>query len=95
LTRFNLIFSDLQQFIKALKIICGEKIGRYLMIIAKIGRLVVVEPNVSTPGLNTLILRNLTETDEEIIKGIATNLGMEVIECENIEGEERKPPISS
>jgi len=65
------------------------------MIIAQLDRLVIVEPNVSTSGLNTLILKNLTEADEEIIKGIATNLGMDIIECENIEGEERKPPISS
>jgi len=64
------------------------------MIIAQQDRLVIVEPKVSTPGLNTLIFKDLNETDEEIVKGIATNLEMETIECESIEGEERKPPIS-
>jgi hypothetical protein len=96
MTRFNLVFSELQQFIKAFRIVCFEgRTERYWMIIAHEDKLVVVEPKVSTPGLNTLILKNLNETDEEIVSGIATRRGMEVIECESIKSEEEKKLISS
>ncbi len=89
MTRFNLIFSDLQRFIKAFGIVCFKgRTERYWMIIAHKDKVVVVEPKVSTPGLNTLILKDLNETDEEIVRGIATNRGMEVMECESIKSEE-------
>lgn len=89
MTRFNLIFSDLERFIKAFGIVCFKgRTERYWMIIAHKDKVVVVEPKVSTPGLNTLILKNLNKTDKEIVSGIATKRGMEIIECESVQSEE-------
>lgn len=89
--RLNLSFSDLQKFIKGIRIECGERPKRYKMIISS--NLVVVQPRVSTPGLNTLIFTVLDETAEEIIRGIATNLELDVMEPEAVKDSEGKDLI--
>ena len=94
MTRLNLSFSDLEKFIKSLKITCaGGRAKRYQMIISP--DLVVVKPGVSTPELNTLIFTALDETTEEIIRGIATNLEMAVMEPDVIKDGEGKDLIPS
>ncbi len=91
--RLNLSFSDLERFIKALKITCAGGTKRYQMIISP--DLVVVKPGVSTPELNTLIFTALDETTEEIIRGIATNLKITVMEPDAIKDGEGKDLIPS
>jgi len=85
--RFHLSFSDIKEFTKALATTyLGEKNKRCWVLVSKKDSLIVVQPSVSTIGLNVLILRTETVEEEKIqkIKELFIREGISIIFSEYI-----------
>lgn len=85
--KFHLIFSSFKNFMKAMAIsYLGEKKKRCHGLVSEIDQVLIVQPSVSTPGLNVLILKT-TNIDEEKIRKLIELFEKEeinLIECDSL-----------
>ena len=88
-----------EEFIEKMKKMCPKELaeekggaGRYKLIVARENRRAIFKPTVTTQGLITLLLRDLSGVAEDRIIKEAGEIKVEIDKCLNFWFDERKEP---